>query len=379
MFLQLYAQATWGRTALDEQELALCRTMTDEDWQQVIDQASRQTVVGLVTNSISRLPQDVRPDKAIYFKAIYQTMEIENANQRMNALLPQLFELLQGKQLKAWLLKGQGVGRCYENPLLRQAGDIDLFFPRMEDFECADRLFARKARKEDTGGQGESSYSVGGILVELHSEIVSNLNPKMKRHFKAFLKHHAEGGEEVRWETPRGVVVMPPCHFDVLFIFIHLTRHYIGGGVGLRQVTDWMRYLYHNREQIDRRRLMEDIAHLGLGKLWKAFAAMAVDELGFPEAHMPGYEAAHAPAGRTVLACILQVGNFGHYNKDTQSESGQLMVRKTVAFWGHLKLMLRNVRLFPVEMLWSIPPYLGNGFERTFAAWKVKRASGEKN
>ena len=42
-------------------------------------------------------------------------------------------------------------------------------------------------------------------------------------------------------------VVLPPVHFDALFIFLHAARHYFGSAVGLRQLSDWMRYLYTHK------------------------------------------------------------------------------------------------------------------------------------
>ena len=147
-----------------------------------------------------------------------------------------------------------------------------------------------------------------------------------------------------------------------------MVRHYFGGGIGLRQVCDWMRFMHNHAEEIDRDQLRADLDRLGLMKIWQAFAAMAVEQLGCPRESMPFYEVGVEQRGEQILRYIMESGNFGYYDERTKSNSKVYIVRRFVAFWGHLQMKFRNFAAFPEESVYGIPSFLKDGMKRTFAS-----------
>lgn len=91
------------------------------DWNRIVNLARQQTMVGVMTEAMVKLPPALRPPKPIYFNAIATTSEIEKENKRMNAFASLLMGELRKKGVDSLLLKGQGVGQCYPNPLHRQS------------------------------------------------------------------------------------------------------------------------------------------------------------------------------------------------------------------------------------------------------------------
>ena len=131
-----------------------------------------QTVQGHVTEAITCLPKELRPEKKLYFSLIAQVSETENRNVQMNRFAYILMDNLERKGCHALLLKGQGVGRNYRSPLHRQPGDIDLLLINNEEYQRARELIGKIAESE--GGENierqHSDFVVKGFVVEVHGQ-----------------------------------------------------------------------------------------------------------------------------------------------------------------------------------------------------------------
>ncbi len=358
LFIELLRSGLWNhpvRTELFEGE--------DVDWAAIAEMATQQTTAGLLGVGLSQLPKQMVPR---YLKMVNtrEVVEIEDKNQQMNTFLPKLFAVFEKEGVHPWLIKGQGVGQDYADPLKRVPGDIDVFFPEVEEYERMRHLFLRKLPKEsisaDTPKTKNFEFFQQDIYIELHGRVVAEVNRKCNRHFQEFLQE-VKAMPARRWNG----VPLPPPAFDAVFIFTHLVRHYFGGGIGLRQVCDWMRFLHRHGKDIDKDLLGRHLERLGLMKLWKVFGAMAVDFLGCPQEDMPFYESRERKRGERILLYILESGNFGYYDKRTMSSSSIYLVRRFKAFWGHLQMKFRNLTMFPEESVYGIPSFIIDGLRRT--------------
>ncbi len=365
LFLRLYRDSLWADVAQDTPRPIHADEAT---WQQVADIADAQTCQGLLADALSRLSAESRPPKPVYFSLVAATADAEDANRKMNHCLRGLFPMLERQGVRAWLLKGQGLAQCYPQPTHRMAGDIDLLIPRKDEFDRAERLFAehlpRGNREEE--GRYERSFYVNDVIIELHSQIVTDLNPRLRCHFPAWSQAYYER-EPVRW----GDVALPPADFDAIFVFVHLARHFVGGGIGLRQVADWMRFLYVHRADggkcpIDVERLVRDIDHLGLRRLWTVFAVMAVRHLGCPASVMPLYDASprYLKAADAVLRSILDEGNFGHHDAAMDKRPQGFLTGKAFSFLIQTRRMAAKLRYFPIETLYCFPQLVFGGLGR---------------
>ena len=357
-FLELYKAGLWGTEMREE-------LFEDKeiDWERVSVMAREQTVVGIVGMAMSRLPNG-RVPRTTYLRFLSNIKTIEDSNDKMNAFIPVLFKTLDDLGVRTWLLKGQGVGQNYADPRKRQPGDIDVFFPVEEEYERARKVFLTHLKPEnvyaDTPSTKTLEFAHRGIYVELHGKIVAEVNRKCYRHFEQF----KDGFCHV--ETPRwNGAALPPVDFDAVFIFVHMVRHYFGGGIGLRQVSDWMRFMQAHEADIDRELLVKNLDFLGIRKLWQAFAQMAVGLLGCPVDAMPLADSYDSRRGRRLLRYVLESGNFGYYDKRIKSNSKFYYVRRFRAFWGHLLMKFRNFTMFPAESVYGIPSLIADGLKRT--------------
>lgn len=65
--------------------------------------------------------------KPMALQFIGRMMQLEQRNQAMNYFIGVLVEKMREAGIYTVLVKGQGVGQCYERPLWRSCGDVDFF------------------------------------------------------------------------------------------------------------------------------------------------------------------------------------------------------------------------------------------------------------
>ena len=116
------------------------------DWEEVYQLAQEQSVQGLVLQGIEWFKNhnlnadlDLNIPQILLLKWIGEVQVIEQQNKEMNAFVVELIEKLREKDADALLVKGQGVAQCYEKPLWRCSGDVDLFLSD-SNYEIAKRV-----------------------------------------------------------------------------------------------------------------------------------------------------------------------------------------------------------------------------------------------
>lgn len=348
--LQLYF--TLLRAGLWEQDIRLL-PFEINDLKESYRLAHEQSVVGLIAAGIEHVT-DVKVPKFVVLKIVGDALEIERRNTAMNSFIAVLVEQLYSNGIHCILLKGQGIAQCYERPLWRSAGDVDLYLDKT-DFEKAKCFFRPLVKSFDPDSEYAKSINMhyDPWIVEIHSNQHSELSTKIDKvldeiHNNIF---HYQG---VRiWKNGDIEIALPSSNNDVLLLFTHIIKHLYKGGVGLRQICDWVRLLWTYRDSIDTALLMRRIKDMHLVSVWKVFASLAVDTLGMPPTAMPFYDTSQKwkKKSQRLLSYIMATGNMGH-NRDT-SYYGKYpyFVRKMVSLIVRVKDVICLSRIFPYDSL----------------------------
>lgn len=357
-FLELLKAGLWNAP------LDLSMFSSQTDWERILQLAKEQTVMGVITDGLSCVPREKQGERRVMMQFYARTMALEDENRKMNAFAPQLMIQLERKGVHSLLLKGQGVAQCYRQPLHRVVGDIDLLVTDAEEYAKARKLMlmiAKEVEKEDEGRK-HSAFDYKGMTIEIHGDFRFYINKACRMNTPKWKQTRlTDDGVRVK-EGPLAGALLPPVMFDVLFIFAHLIGHYMGqGGVGLRQVSDWMMYLNTHYEKLNLQILADDLRLLGLRPYWEVFGAMAVACLGYPEARMPYYDARNVLKGRMVLENIFKTGNFGTLQKQEQLKGdASPLLKKLVTFLGQVPVYYRNLRVFPKDTLWCFRQFIAS-------------------
>lgn len=326
--------------------------------------AEEQSVVGLVAAGLEHVT-DVKLPKEEVLLVVGQTLQLEQRNKAMNAFVAELMSRLKDAGINALLVKGQGIAQCYEKPLWRACGDVDLLL-NADDYEKAKKLLMPLATEveteythfkhvgmtiPDTFGPSDKGRADGWV-VELHGTLHSRLSKRVDKQIDTVQEDTFKFGNVRTWDNGGVTVFLPAVDNDVIFVFTHILHHFFFEGIGLRQICDWCRLLWTYKSSLNHGLLESRVRKMGLMSEWKAFAAYAIEYLGMPEEAMSllGEEAKWSRKAVRINAFVLEVGNFGH--KQRRDFSGMsYLKRKFVSFWGRLSDMLRHFRIFPLDSI----------------------------
>lgn len=283
------------------------------DFNEVFLIAEEQTLTGLVTAGLEHV-SDVKVPKEILLQFIGESLQIEQRNKDMNLFLAKLIEKLRKGDFYAILLKGQGIAQCYEKPLWRVSGDVDLLVSN-DNFEKAKNSLLPLAanHKQERYYSKELNMTINQWSVELHGSQRTGLSSSIDREIDVVQKDIFYGGNVRSWQNGKTTIFLPSADNDVFFVFTHFLKHFFKeGGVTLRQICDWCRLLWTYREQLDSSLLESRIKKVGLISEWRAFAAVAVDYLGMPVEAMPLYrkDKKWSKKADKIIAFILKGGEW---------------------------------------------------------------------
>ena len=326
----------------------------DIDYSAIMRLAEEQSVVGLVAAGLEHVV-DMKAPQVIALQFAGQTIQLEQRNKSMNAFIADLIENLRKEDIYAILVKGQGIAQCYEKPLWRASGDVDLLLSE-SNYERAKVFLTPLATDIETEYTHfkHQGMTVDGWVVELHGTLHSRLSKRVDNGIDAAQREVFFGGKVRSWMNGGTQVFLPVPDEDVIFVFTHILHHFFFEGIGLRQICDWCRLLWTYRDKLNRGLLESRIRKMGLMSEWKAFAAFAVKWLGMPVEVMPLFEdndnhnANLDKKADKICKFVLEVGNFGHKQRRDYIGMSYLR-RKFVSVWGRLSDMLRHFQLFPKD------------------------------
>ena len=262
------------------------------DYDEVYFLAEGQDVLGLVAAGFEHL-SDVKPPQDVVLQFVGQTLQIEQRNVAMNKFIADVVEKMRMADIYTLLLKGQGVAQCYERPLWRSSGDVDLFLSETNYLRAKNFLLPMSSgNKPERQYSKEMGLSIDPWYVEIHGTQRTGLSMRVDLAVDDVQRDVFDNGNVRSWTNGDTQVFSPSANNDVFFVFTHFIKHFYNEGMNLRQVCDLCRLLWTYRTVIDRKMLYNRLYQAGLMSEWYVFAAFAVNYLGMPEDAMPLYNPA---------------------------------------------------------------------------------------
>ena len=355
------ALLTMLRAGLWDKEVQLLQ-YGDIDFSAILDIAEKQSVVGLIAAGIEHVV-DVRPAKKDVLQFIGRTVQLEQRNRAMNNFIGVLVEKMRKAGIYTLLVKGQGIAQCYERPLWRCSGDIDLFLSEDNYLRAKELLLPLASSvEEEFVREKHLGMTVNGWVVELHGHLYSGLSSKVEKELDALQKETFHEGQVRSWMNGKTQVFMLKAENDAFYVFTHILQHFYKGGIGLRQICDWCRLLYTYKDSLDYDLLEKRIKRAGLMTAWKAFAALAVEYLGMPVEAMPFYSDSFLwkKKAKLIMDFVMMSGNFGH-NRDSSYMKYPYLIRKCFSMSQRIGDLIRHSRIFPLDSLRFLPRIMWNG------------------
>lgn len=322
------------------------------DWSEVLALAQKQTLLGLVAEAVPMLPDYLLPDPQSQKKLHAMAIRIAKTNSLLNRKVAEIKARMDSYGIHTVLLKGQGVALNYPNPISRQCGDIDIYVGK-SNFNRA-LSFLSPLSDSDYKYLKHFNIKEDGVDIEVHR--IAEQLPGTK-HDLLFQQWTVNCLEEKlpRNEEIGGISVnLPPVDFDSIYIMNHIWRHFMTGGIGLRQLCDWTMFLHRLHTDIDSNTLNSNLKNFGLTRAWHILSALVVQHLGLPKEECPLYNGQYENKSDRVLDIVWHDGNFGHHSYPTQiSDSTNIYKSK---FNTYKKITSRIIRIFsisPIDVLYS--------------------------
>lgn len=321
------------------------------DFSIVYQFARQQAVIGLVAAGIEKI-KNVSSDKEIVLNFISAALELGQQNTAMNRFISVLVKKMSDAGIYTLLVKGQGIAQCYERPLWRACGDVDLLLSE-DNYAKAKSFLLPLAQSinEENSKKRHLSLIIDSWVVELHGSLHSGLWKRLDREIDRTQSFVFFEGNVRSWMNGHTPIFLPKEDEDVVFVFAHILQHFFKEGIGLRQICDWCRLLWTYKESIDKRLLESRLRRMKVMTEWKSFAHLAVNTLGMPAEAMPFYSNKKKWGRKSdkILSFIIETGNFGHNRDYSYLKKYPYVIYKMISLWKHLKDGIFFFSIFPLD------------------------------
>lgn len=287
------------------------------DWPYIYRLSCEQTVQGIVADGVA-LYKAQHPDLQITQEQndlfLSATAQIVRRNYQINQLQARICQLFADNHIQYVVLKGQAVAQAYPKPMLRVSGDID-YLVQAKDYNQAVSLLETISTGTSHIGIRNIDYStvIEGIDIELHVSEFSEDGDTAKRCylnmveelFRHDLPYYNSNNTKINFPNPT---------FNALYVFLHYIKHYYTGGIGLRQLCDWILLLKNNQESIDFNYLQTKLKVLRYTKEWDIFICFAREYIAFSEAEHYSLQQSisYNEKIQFIWQRCKQTGNFAH-------------------------------------------------------------------
>ena len=155
-------------------------------------------------------------------------------------------------------LKGCNMKALYPKPELRLMGDADILI-KEEQYKKIKIVLSGKNFIEERESMHHYLWYAGDFLIELHTMLIPETYQKLKNYY-------GKGWQKAqKTETNRYVFSKED---EFIFIIAHFAKHYLGGGIGIRHVTDIFVYL-SKIPDMDFKYIEKELEKLGVFKFYK--------------------------------------------------------------------------------------------------------------
>ncbi|WOF96289.1 nucleotidyltransferase family protein [Segatella copri] len=357
--IQTSANLSFLRYCLGNNE-NMSEVLAKLNWLNLYSFASKQAILGLCFDGISRLGQEY-PDELkknpigrdLLMTWMGTTQQIRRQNMKVNTVASKLYSMIREDGLRCCILKGQGNALMYPNPYSRNPGDIDVWVnaSREQITEYAQKHF--EIGDDIRFHHLETSFD--GVPVELHFFPGIMNNPIYNASLQKWFKRNADlqCSHIVGLPDGAGDIAIPTSPFNVVYQLCHLYHHFFDEGIGMRQIIDYYYVMISdyllviNDESLGiRDTLQRELEHLGLWKFAGAVMYVLHEALGLSEEKMivPMDE----KRGKLLLSEIMDGGNFGkHFTKYGHFTQQGMGKKYFLKIWRNMHF----VRYYPAEAL----------------------------
>ena len=322
-FFYFVRKGLWGSAEIESSEPDL----TAADWEQLYLMAYSQAVTGILIDGVSCTA--MRPPTEIWEQWLLHLLKLEMVNRQVRTCGHRWLERLANEGVSAFVFKGSSVAEWYKEPLHRSFGDVDIVvrsgWDRIESLLLRDKVTYRNDHGDWV------VLTEGQPPVEFHPNWEYVYNPFINARLQKICSK-SDGSDKELY---------------LVCLILHLRRHFLTYGVGLKQVCD-VAVMWQNGG-LDMERLSGMLRLFHIEKFTRILFGFIRCYLGGGH----GFPLMLITEGRDYKLFCNVILNEGYILKFEQTEiasgshSGVVRILKNCFFW--LRRSLRLFHLMPGE------------------------------
>ena len=360
----------------------LTRQLSDDEWASLYSECEKHALLGIAFAGVERLPKEQYPPFDVLAEWVHDAQVAKERNMLLNERCKEVCEYFERDGFNSCILKGQSNLVNYPEHLkdYRTAGDIDVLcwpkngaLDKMKVLDYVKKLYATNPNYvKPEILYHHIDWEFAGIPVEVHFRASYFLNPLYNWRFQKWVNDSLHSSVCLQeQEFP-----IPSASLNAVYQLVHVYRHFLSAGIGLRQLLDYcfvLRRLRGERLEVrgerlegrderleggdERLEIMRVIECLGLKKFVGAVMYVLQSVFAMPDAYL--LCTPDEKEGDFLLSEIMISGNFG------RSDNRYEEVRRVKSTKSHFstfianeKFAFRMLKRYPLEVIfapyWSI-------------------------
>ena len=330
------------------------KALTPLEWERMFTMARQQALLGVLNDAVHRLPAEQQPPEALLSRWDSLTGKIAEIHARHLRHEKELGVIFNRLGLSGCILKGTGLARLYPDPRRRQCGDIDVWVPGPR--KAIIKVLSKEYEVSDVIYQECKADIFDDTEVEIHFHPAKLFNPFSNARLQRWCEKHSPVSGEA-------VLTYPDAAFNAVYCMAHMHRHYLAGGLGLRQMMDYY-YILRELPAAGRGPAMRTLKRLGMGR----FAAAAMMALQFNFGLEDEYLLCEPDQkrGRRLIMDMIEMGNFGVLDRRNLGAEDESSFAR---FIRHNRRTFSYLRLYPREVFWAPFTRIGQFLWRRFMGY----------
>ncbi|MBO6169586.1 MAG: nucleotidyltransferase family protein [Bacteroidales bacterium] len=329
------------------------------EWDQLQEVTGRHNLLAFTFPFIDRLHDEIDIPLGVYSRWAMMAEKVSSRSKFQQESCEKLYKNFADNGFRTCILKGRAAAALYPHPELRQGGDIDIWVEG--DRHTVVDFLRSKFEVHKIVYHHCDVKMIKGMGVEVHFTPSWMNSFSSNRRLQQWFASQA-GEQFSNFDGELGFSV-PTLAFDAVYMLIHIYRHVLDEGIGLRQLLDYY-YVLEHLDSAARAKVLGDIRYLKLEKF--AAAVMYVLEEVFLLDESLMLCAPDESEGAFLLSEIMASGNFGKYDIRNAHSSSEGLIghgkRKVSRGLRYLRYYPSEVLAMPLFMCWQYFWRRKNGF-----------------
>lgn len=354
-------------------------TPTQDEWTWLFTMAKKQSLAGICFTGVEKFPKEQSPGEDLIMEWMGEAVKIQRRNQKLNEACQELSTNFGNKGFTTCILKGQSNRIYYPTHLAsrRMPGDVDIW------------LFPKGSQQNSVKRTMELLDNESRIvsLAYLHAELKPLNTVAIEAHFRpTFLNEPIHNHRLQQWFTESkadcimesgiadGITIpMLKPVYNIIFQLVHIYRHLLDEGIGLRQLLDYyflLRGTVQSLNDEQKKTIADKLSAFGLNRIAGAVMFVLREVFLIEEKYM--IVSVNERYGRQLLDEIMIAGNFGHYDPRLK-DIGQASHDTSYQIRHAIRRFTRNTRFFmayPSEVISEPFARVIHFWWRKFKLWR---------